>query len=264
MNALPIALTVIVGLSSLSSVTAAGQATGPEEQLRKAARDGQADVVEKLLANPDVQLDAQDDKGWNALMYAARSDRAETMVLLLRGGAELNRVNTEGETALIIATKRGNVEAARQLLMAGADVAAKDARGRTALDWAEQDNRTYLSQIIRIASRPSEARVTVAEKPVDVGTQALVPPRVVKETPPLYTERAFDRGIEGRVVLKVIVRKNGSVGPVRVDQSLEPDLDDAAVEAVRSWRFEPATVGGEAINVLANVEIDFIIHHRQR
>lgn len=252
-------LAVVVSLSTLAAV----QRPDLDEQLRKAVRDGQIDLVEKLLANPDVHPNAPDDRGWNALMYAARSDRQDEVAKLLRARVELNLVNQDGETALIIAAKRGNVEAARQLLMAGADLTSKDARGRTALDWAEQDNRTYLSQIIRIASRPSQARVTVAEKPVDVGAEELVPPRVVKELPPLYTESAFNRGVEGRVVLKVIVRKDGSLGPIRVDQSLDRDLDDAAVEAVRGWRFEPATVGGEPINVLANVEIDFIIHRKK-
>jgi TonB family protein len=148
--------------------------------------------------------------------------------------------------------------------MAGADVAAKDARGRTALDWAEAEGRTYLSQIIRIASRPSATKVTIAEKPVDAGMGPLVPPRVLKETPPLYTKSAFDRGIEGRVVLKVIIRKDGSIGPVRVDQSLDKELDEAASEAIRLWQFNPATVNGEPINALANIEVDFIIQKQPK
>jgi TonB family protein len=266
-RSLPLSFAALLSLSTLlgSAFVAAGQAQGPDrdEQLRKAARDGSFDLVEKLLANPEIHPNAKDAKGWTALMYAARSESRTSVAKLLKAAVDVNLQNEEGETALIIASKRGNVEAARQLLMAGADLSVKDARGRTALEWAEQDKRMYLSQIIRIAGRPSQARVTVAEKPVDVGSQALVPPRVVKELPPLYTESAFNRGIEGRVVLKVIVRKDGSVGPIRVDQSLDHDLDDAAIEAVRTWRFDPATVGGEPINVLANVEIDFIIHRKK-
>jgi TonB family protein len=263
-NAPSFTLAVLVSLSTVcSSRFVAGQGTELDEQLRRAAREGRADVVEKLLANPDLHPNSQDAKGWSALMYAARAEKPDAVARLLRAAVELELVNEDGETALIVAARRGNVEAARQLLMAGAGLTAKDHRGRTALDWAEQDHRTYLSQIIRIASRPSQARVTIAEKPVDVGSQELVPPRVVKELPPLYTESAFDRGVEGRVVLKVIVRKDGTVGPIRVDKSLEGDLDDAAVEAVRTWRFDPATVGGEPINVLANVEIDFIIHRKK-
>jgi TonB family protein len=248
----------------LSGITALGQSVDLDEALRREVRAGHFQLAEKLLENPEVNPDSHDAEGWTALMYAARSENQDLVVLLLKAGAALDIVNQDGETALVVAAKRGNVEAARQLLMAGADVKPRDDRGRTALDWAEAESRTYLSQIIRIASRPSVARVTVAEKPVDVGSGPLVPPRVVKETPPLYTKGAFDRGIEGRVVLKVIIRKDGSIGPVRVDQSLDDELDEAAAEAIRKWHFDPATVRGEPINVLTNIEVDFIIQKQKK
>jgi len=247
----------------LATIAFTRQSVDLDEELRKEVRAGRYKLVEKLLENSEVNPDSRDTEGWTALMYAAHSEDPHLVQLLLKAEAALDLVNRDGETALVVAVKRGNVEAARQLLMAGADLQPRDARGRTALEWAEQDNRTYLSQIIRIAGRPSVARVTVAEKPVDIGTEPLVPPRVVKETPPLYTKNAFDRGIEGRVVLKVIIRKDGSIGPVRVDQSLDDELDEAAAEAIRKWQFDPATVKGEPINVLTNIEVDFIIQKRQ-
>jgi TonB family protein len=241
-----------------------GQSVDLDEELRREVRAKHYQLAERLLSNAEVNPDSRDSEGWTALMYAARSENQDLVVLLLKAGAALDLVNQDGETALVLAVKRGNVEAARQLLMAGADVKPKDARGRTALDWAEADDRTYLSQILRIASRPSVARVTVAEKPIDVGSEPLVPPRVVKETPPLYTKNAFDRGVEGRVVLKVIIRKDGSIGPVRVDQSLDHELDEAAAEAIRKWQFDPAKVRGEPINVLTNIEVDFIIQKQKK
>jgi TonB family protein len=234
-----------------------------DEQLREEVRAGRFAAAEALLENPDVDPDARDAKGYTALMYAAHENRPDLLVLLVKAKVDFNLANEEGETALIVAARRGNVEAARQLLMAGADTTPRDARGRTALDWADREKRTYLSQIIRIASRPSMVRVTVAEKPVQLGSETLEPPRVVKENPPLYTESAFRKGIEGRVVLKAIVRKDGSVGPVRVHQSLLPELDEAAVQAVRTWQFDPAKVDGEPINVLTHIEVDFIIQKKK-
>jgi TonB family protein len=240
------------------------QSVDLDEELRAEIRAKRYLAAEKLLANPDVNPDSRDGEGWTALMYAARTDDPQLVKLLLKAKADLEIANRDGETALLIAARRGNVEAARQLLMAGADAGAKDARGRSALGWAEAEGRTYLSQIIRIASRPSVSKVTIAEKPLDMGGGPLVPPRVVKETPPLYTKGAFDRGVEGRVVLKVIIRKDGTIGPVRVDQSLDEELDEAASEAVRSWQFEPAKVNGEPINALANIEVDFIIQKQPK
>jgi TonB family protein len=235
-----------------------------DEELRAEIRAKRYLAAEKLLSNPDVNPDSRDADGWTALMYATRTDDPHLVKLLLKAKVDLEIANREGETALLVAARRGNVEAARQLLMAGADVGAKDRRGRTALDWAEAENRTYLSQIIRIASRPTVSKVTIAEKPIDVGVAAMVPPRVVKETPPLYTKDAFDRGVEGRVILKVIIRKDGTIGPLRVDQSLDEELDEAASEAVRTWQFEPAKVNGEPINALANIEVDFIIQKQPK
>jgi len=230
-----------------------------DEALRKEIRDADYAAAEKLLSNPSVNPDSQDRNGFSALMYASRGDHPELVTLLLKAGANLNLQNNGGETALIIAVKRSRVEAARRLLMAGADLSLRDVRGRTALLWARERKKTYLAQIIEIASRPSEARVFLKEKPVSSGTESLVPPKVVKDTPPLYTESAFHRGIEGRVVLTVIIRKDGSIGPIRLSQRLEDGLDRAAIAAVKLWQFEPARLDGEPINVLADVEVDFTI-----
>jgi TonB family protein len=237
---------------------------GPDlnESFRREVRDGHYAEAETLLANPDVDPDARDEDGWTALMYAARSDRPEFVTLLVKADANLDLQNEDGETALIIAVRRGRVDEARLLLMAGADESLRDAKGRTALDWANDQKRLYLAQIIHIASEPSSATVTVAERPVTVGDETLVPPKLLKETPPLYTEDAFQRGIEGRVVLKVIVRKDGRVGAIRVHQSLDGDLDAAAVEAVKTWTFEPARVDGEPINVFTDIDIDFSLKHK--
>lgn len=230
-----------------------------DERLHREVRNKDFSNVERLLSNPAVDIDGYDRKGWTPLMYAARGDGPELVTLLVGAGAKLDLQNTDGETSLIVAVKRGRVEGTRRLLMAGAGLDLLDRERRTALDWAENRKRTYLAQIIRIASQPSVARVIVTERPGLLGSEHLDPPKVVNEVPPLYTERAFKRGVEGRVVLKVIIRKDGTVGPIRVHESLEVGLDSAAIEAVQNWTFEPATVDGEPINVLADVEIDFAI-----
>ena len=241
------------------SVLLTAAAQNLDERLHRGIRNKDFSNVERLLTDPAVNIDGYDRRGWTPLMYAARDDGPELVTLLVRAGANLDLQNTDGETALIVAVKRGRVEGARRLLMAGAGLDLLDRDGRTALDWAENRKRTYLAQIIRIASQPSVARVIVTEKPGLLGSEHLDPPKVVNEVPPLYTESAFKHGVEGRVVLKVIIRKDGTVGPIRVHESLEVGLDSAAIEAVRLWTFEPATVDGEPINVLADVEVDFSI-----
>jgi TonB family protein len=248
-------LVTAVFLSAL--LTAAAQDF--DERLHREVLGKDFANVQRLLGNPGIDIDGHDRRGWTPLMYAARGDRPELVTLLLEAEAQLSLQNNDGETALIVAVKRGRVEGTRRLLMAGARLDLLDREGRTALDWAVDRKRTYLAQIIRIASQPSVARVIVTERPVLLGSEHLDPPKVVDDVPPLYTESAFKRGVEGRVVLKVIIRKDGTVGPIRVRESLEAGLDSAAIEAVQIWTFKPATVDGEPINVLADVEIDFAI-----
>lgn len=244
---------LLVGFAGL------GQGQDLDEALRKEVRDGDYDEAQLLLGNPAVDPDAADRDGYTALMYAARGNKPELVTLLAKAQANLDLQNNGGETALIIAVKRGRVDAARVMLMAGADTTLADWRGRTALDWAQERKRTYLAQIILIASRPSGARIFITEKPVTLETELLIPPELVKDTPPLYTESAFKRGIEGRVILRIIIRKDGSIGAIRLHQRLDKGLDGAAIAAVRTWKFKPASVDGAPINVLADVEVDFTL-----
>lgn len=246
-------LLIVVGVTLPSLLSAQDL----NDEFRRQVQRGSFRYAETLLGNPEVDPNDPDDDGNVALMIAAEGNAPELVTLLIKAGVNLDAQNNDGETALIQAVRRGRVEAARLLLMAGADLTIRDARGLTARDWAVENNRTYLAQIIGIASRPSVANVIVSEKPVMSESAHLEPPTVIDDTPPLYTHGAFERGIEGRVVLRVIIRKDGSVGAMRIHQSLDSDLDRAALTAVRKWKFEPATVDGDPINVLADIEVDF-------
>ncbi len=62
-----------------------------------------------------------------------------------------------------------------------------------------------------------------------------------------YSARARQDGIEGRLVLKISVTADGGVGSVEVTKSVDPALDAAAVNAVKSWRFKPAEQCGEHV-----------------
>jgi len=53
------------------------------------------------------------------------------------------------------------------------------------------------------------------------------------------------------------VRRDGSVGNVRVVRSLDPGLDRSAMDAVRQWRFSPAHRHGEAVDLLVEVSVRF-------
>lgn len=76
-----------------------------------------------------------------------------------------------------------------------------------------------------------------------------IPPQVLRQTEPVYPLRARRRGWSGEVTLTVQVLATGLVGQVQVERtSGYTILDEAAVEAVRSWLFAPAMRGSEPID----------------
>ena len=82
-------------------------------------------------------------------------------------------------------------------------------------------------------------------------------PRLLREVKADYTEDARQRGVSGDVVLEIVVRRDGSVGDVKVLQGLAGGLNDRAVQAVRQWRFTPARRQGAAVDVIVEVAVEF-------
>jgi len=77
-----------------------------------------------------------------------------------------------------------------------------------------------------------------------------IPPVPIKRVAPKYPTFIKRRGIQGQVWLNVEVLINGDVGEIEVAGSLFPGkggLDEAAVEAVKKWKFEPAKSSGKSV-----------------
>ena len=83
------------------------------------------------------------------------------------------------------------------------------------------------------------------------------PPQLRRRVTPEYTDDALARKIEGIVILEVVILKSGRVGPARIIRSLDAGLDAQAVAAVREWTFLPGRYRGEAVDVLAEIEVEF-------
>jgi periplasmic protein TonB len=95
------------------------------------------------------------------------------------------------------------------------------------------------------------------------GVTSLARPLGGYQTTPRYPEAARREGIEGVVTLRFEVLANGKVGTVQVQQSAgREDLDRAAMEAVRTWLFEPARRGKEAVAVWVTLPVRFELHTR--
>jgi len=82
-------------------------------------------------------------------------------------------------------------------------------------------------------------------------------PVVIRKSDPAYPPQAVRDGIEGTVVLYAVIRADGSVTGVRVLNSVDKLLDQAAVRAFSQWHFRPGTKNGTPIAVEAVVRVPF-------
>ncbi len=82
--------------------------------------------------------------------------------------------------------------------------------------------------------------------------------KVVEMRPPDYPPRCRRQGIEGTVRVRALVGEDGRVVQALVAKTSGDDsLDEAAVEAVNEWRFEPARRDGVPVRAWASVPIEF-------
>jgi protein TonB len=85
---------------------------------------------------------------------------------------------------------------------------------------------------------------------VDISSKNMNPPR--------YPPSAARAGIEGTVILIIDVDASGNVTNVSVEKSSRNrDLDRAAMEAARKWRFNPSVVNGQKAAGRVRVPVDF-------
>jgi TonB family protein len=88
--------------------------------------------------------------------------------------------------------------------------------------------------------------------------EAPTEPRPLQKPDPSYTKEARAHKIQGVVVLDVDINETGGVERVNVVKPLDPGLDEAAAQIIRTkWRFEPATCGADAVPVEVMVEVSF-------
>ena len=84
------------------------------------------------------------------------------------------------------------------------------------------------------------------------------PPKPTRTKRPEYPKSAFQKGIEGTVLVEIVIDRRGRVVEPRVLTSV-PQLDGAALKCIKAWRFEPATKDGQPVATIAHVPIVFKI-----
>ena len=85
----------------------------------------------------------------------------------------------------------------------------------------------------------------------------VAPPRLLREVRAEYSDAARRANLEGEVELEIVIRRDGTVGDVKILKGLGLGLNDQAIQAVRQWRFAPARLKGTPVDVVVEVAVEF-------
>jgi len=80
--------------------------------------------------------------------------------------------------------------------------------------------------------------------------------KILTHPAPIYPAVARTASIQGLVRLEAVITKDGTVRDLKV-LSGNPMLAEAARDAVRRWRYQPAKLDGEPIEVRTDIDVDF-------
>ncbi|HXY02872.1 MAG TPA: energy transducer TonB [Terriglobales bacterium] len=88
--------------------------------------------------------------------------------------------------------------------------------------------------------------------------QRVVEANLIHDVAPTYPPEAGRARIQGSVVLMAVIGKDGSIEDVRVESGL-PILAQAAIDAVKQWRYKPYLLNGEPVEVDSRITINFTL-----
>ena len=97
-----------------------------------------------------------------------------------------------------------------------------------------------------------------ADEVYKAGGDVTAPSVTVKTVPP-YPPGAKADHVQGKVVLQMVVGVDGFARDFTVQESPDPRLSDGAIAAVQQWRFAPGTKNGQAVAVMATIEINYTL-----
>jgi periplasmic protein TonB len=116
-----------------------------------------------------------------------------------------------------------------------------------------------LSEVLRSTGSAPVLAKTPAPTPKRIRVPAQVAEaNLIHDVTPQYPPEAGRKRIEGTVVLMAVIGKDGTVHDVRVESGL-PLLAQAAIDAVKQWRYKPYLFNGEPVEVDSHITINFTL-----
>ena len=132
------------------------------------------------------------------------------------------------------------------------------ARGAAAESPASTQETTDLEEVVVTGSHIRGTDAAGSSAPVRVGGD-VKPAKLLTSVPPLYPTFAKNQRVEGDVRVDAMVDVNGRVTAAKA-VSGPTLLQQAAVDALRQWKYQPATLDGKPVPMRLTVTIQFRIH----
>lgn len=123
------------------------------------------------------------------------------------------------------------------------------------LGFPSNGNPYFLSLLITKRSSDDTSQKAISGEGTEINI--LPSPQAFFEVTPVYPENCKEKKIEGEAILAVNADKAGTVTNVQVLKSAHPDLDEAAIEAFKKWKYEPVIKKGKAVPVVFAVKVNF-------
>ena len=105
------------------------------------------------------------------------------------------------------------------------------------------------------ASGAPDPAALASGAPVRVGGNIRTPQKIV-DVPPVLPPAAAQVNLRGVVIVEIVIGPDGAIRDAKVLRSI-PLLDQAALDAVRQWRYEPTLLNGAPVPVIMTVTVNF-------
>src|SRR5215208_1392768 len=114
-----VAFSTLLAISIVLAGCSQKPANTQTNELFRAAREGNTDMVKSLLSSPGADVNATDERGSTPLLEAARYGHEDVCRMLIAAGANLKSKDRDGNTALMLAVQGNHDEVVRVLKQAG-------------------------------------------------------------------------------------------------------------------------------------------------
>jgi TonB family protein len=227
-----------------------------------------ADYASHLI---EIVRAARTDDGLATTVAMARLRREHFAMTRLRGERFGGARRSSGLEHRIAALLNGLVNRARvsrtavaailaSACIVAAPLAALGARARSTIEIQTSNLSPIDARDVRVAAEDDNEPVREIRL-VEPLAGDIAPSVAEYTTPPLYSDDARTRGIEGVVLVRAHIDANGRVGDARVTRGLGSGLDQNAIVALRQWRFHAGRRHQTPVPMDVDIEIGFTLRN---